>query len=92
MDNMGNRITEECYLCGRSEDYVQLVEHHTYRRRNSDETVLLCSEPHQDGSPSCHDWVHLHPEQASEYGLYEEIPSIEYEDGTYFIKGDYDDE
>lgn len=87
MDNMGGGVNKkECYLCGRSEDYTCLIRHHIYRRRNSDDTVFLCSEPHQDGSPSCHDWVHDHPVEAGEYGLYEDLPPIEYEEDTYFIK------
>lgn len=90
MDNMGDRsnkgVKRECYLCGRSEDYTTLIEHHIYRRANDDETVFLCSEPHPDGTVSCHDWVHFHPDEAAKYGLYEDLPPIEYEEGTYFIK------
>lgn len=56
-DNFGN-----CVLCGR---FCLLHSHHVITRSKggtSEDTVDVC--------PTCHDWIHAHPEQAAALGFY----------------------
>lgn len=62
-----------CALCGRSEEYVTLEAHHTYRRINGDETIWLCSTPHPYHGRSCHKLAGENIELAKELGIYKEM-------------------
>lgn len=65
--------------CDRCNRFRWLCQHHI-DRRSTDRIVWICS----NGSPaqvlytdSCHDFIHMHPEEAKKEGYYNEI------DGEY---------
>ena len=59
---MGFLDEERCAVCGKSEDYVHLDNHHDLlNSRGGTETIKVCRQ--------CHQWIHSHPKEAEEKGF-----------------------
>jgi hypothetical protein len=70
---MGFLDEKRCALCGRSEEYVQLSEHHKIKRSTGgtdEDVVYLCMTINPRLGCSCHAWVEQHPAKAKELGLH----------------------
>ena len=66
MDYNSDSVERECARCG--SNWKPLHRHHTYLRRNNDETIDLCYE--------CHHWVHMNPAKAKEEGFMKDFKGL----------------